>query len=178
MTRIVGIDPGSRVTGYGVIECDKNHIKYVDSGSIRMPQGDLPQRLHQIFEGIGAVITQHRPTIAAVEKVFVSINPQSALKIGHARGAAICVCAAHDVQIHEYAAREIKRTVTGTGSASKEQVKYMVLMLLGLEDVKIQDEADALAAAITHYQHIPLLESIEGSNQRAAPFNPTASATR
>ena len=176
--RILGIDPGSRVTGFGVIECDTNHIKYLDSGAIRLPQGSLSERLYQIFEGIGAVIKQHRPHVTAVEKVFVSVNPQSALKIGHARGSAICACAANGIEIHEYAAREIKRTVTGTGSASKEQVQYMVLMLLGLARVESQDEADALATAITHYQHIPLLDSIGDTHQRAVPVNPVVAPAR
>ncbi len=178
MIRILGIDPGSRITGFGVIECATNHIKYLDSGVIRLPQGSLSERLYQIFDGIGTVIKQHRPHVTAVEKVFVSVNPQSALKIGHARGSAICACAAHGVEIHEYAAREIKRTVTGTGTASKEQVKYMVLMLLGLERLDVQDEADALAAAITHYQHIPILESIGNAPQRALPDSPIAEPVR
>ena len=169
MIRILGIDPGSRVTGYGVIECNNNQIRYLDSGTVRLPEGTLAERLFQIFEGISAVCKRHRPHIASVEKVFVSVNPQSALKIGHARGSAICACAANDLPIVEYAAREVKQTVTGTGSASKDQVKYMVLMLLGLEKIQNQDEADALAAAITHYQHVPTMDSIGEMRRRAVP---------
>lgn len=129
----------------------------------------MSQRLHQIFEGIAGVIVQYQPQIAAIEQVFVSINPQSALKIGHARGSAICACVANNVVIEEYSAREIKKSVTGTGSAKKDQVKYMVLMLLGLDRLESQDEIDALAAAITHYQHIPLMESIKNNPNRSAP---------
>lgn len=167
MTRILGIDPGSRVTGYGVIECSSKRIRYVSSGSIRLPEGDLSQRLYQIFKGIEGVIQQHRPQVAVVEQVFVSVNPQSALKIGHARGGAICACAASNVAIEEYSAREIKKSITGTGAARKDQVKYMVLMLLGLDHIRSQDEVDALAAAITHFQHIPMKESIQDTPQRA-----------
>ncbi len=177
MKRILGIDPGSRVTGYGLIECSANQIQYVASGSIRLSEGDLPHRLFRIFDGISAVIDQYQPDLAAIEKVFVSINPQSALKIGHARGSAICACAAKDVEVAEYAAREIKQSVTGTGAADKDQVKFMVLMLLGLQKLKTQDEADALAVAITHYQHSPLLESLPGPYRRDTPSGPTASVT-
>ncbi len=169
MLKILGIDPGSRVTGFGLIECDANRIRYLDSGVIRLDQGDLPERLLQIYEGISAVIEQHRPTIAAIEKVFVSINPRSALKIGHARGSAICACAAKKLTISEYAAREIKQSVTGIGSADKDQVKYMVQMLLQLEDIRTRDESDALAVAITHYQRMPMLDSIKDSHHRISP---------
>lgn len=175
MIRILGIDPGSRVTGYGVIECNSNQIRYVSSGSIRLTEDDLSQRLHRIFESITGVIDRYQPQVAAVEQVFVSVNPQSALKIGHARGSAICACAANRLAIEEYSAREIKKSVTGTGSAKKDQVKYMVLMLLGLDEIQSQDEADALAAAITHFQHIPLKESIKNSPNRTASPVPTTS---
>ncbi len=166
MLKILGIDPGSRVTGFGLIECSAKKIRYLDSGVIRLNEGELSERLFHIYEGISAVIQQHRPTIAAIEKVFVSINPQSALKIGHARGSAICACAANNLTISEYAAREIKQSMTGIGSADKDQVKYMVQMLLQLEDIQTRDESDALAVAITHYQRMPMLDSIQGSHHR------------
>jgi len=171
MIRILGIDPGSRVTGYGVIEYEKNQIRYVNSGAIRMSEADLSKRLYRIFEDISNAIKQYRPHVAAIEKVFVSVNPQSALKIGHARGSAICACAANNVETYEYAAREVKQTVSGTGAASKDQVKYMVMLLLGLEAIQSQDEADALAVAITHYQHIPLLTSLDSTHHTRAPVS-------
>ncbi len=177
MLRILGIDPGSRVTGYGVIECDANQIRYLSGGTIRLSDEDFCDRLFRIFAGIGDVIEQFQPDVAAIEKVFVSINPQSALKIGHARGSAICACAANKVAIREYAAREIKQCVTGTGAADKNQVMYMVLMLLGLTKIQTQDEADALAVAITHYQHMPLDEAVTGAYYRKLPLDFMTSIT-
>ncbi len=176
MLRILGIDPGSRATGYGVIECDSNQVSYLAGGAIRLADDNLCRRLLRIFEGISNVIHRYRPDVAAVEKVFVSINPQSALKIGHARGSAICACAANDVAIEEYSVREIKQSVTGTGSADKDQVKYMMQMLLGLDEIDTQDEADALAVAITHYQHVPLQNAVRGSHYRELPSDPIVSA--
>ncbi len=178
MIRILGVDPGSRITGYGLIDCDKSSMKYVASGSIKLRADNLSERLYRIFTDISALIDQHQPQIAAVEKVFVSVNPQSALKIGHARGSAICACASKSLVIEEYAAREIKRSVTGNGAANKDQVKFMVQMLLGLDQVDTQDEADALAVAITHYQFMPLIASIKDSRQRFVPPDAIASVTR
>ena len=177
MTRILGIDPGSRVTGYGVIECGYDRIQYVGSGSIKLPTGDLPERLSEIYHQITDVICKYEPQIAVVEQVFVSVNPRSALLLGHARGSAIVACAASELEIHEYAARKIKKSITGSGSAAKEQIQYMVQMLLNLKEVPAQDEADALAGAITHFQHMPILDPVLRSRCRKTPLQRIASAT-
>lgn len=159
MIRIMGIDPGSRVTGYGIVDCDVAQAYYVDSGVVRLDTGSLPQRMHRIFDELSEVVEQYQPEVAAVEEVFVSKNPQSALKIGHARGSAICACTAKGVEVEEYSVRSIKKSVVGSGAAGKSQVKFMVSMLLGLDDIDYQDEADALAVALCHFQHLPLIQS-------------------
>ena len=153
--KILGIDPGSRATGFGVIESSIGNIRYVASGCIRTVSGSLPERLGEIYHGISDVISLHNPDIAVVEQVFVSVNPRSALKLGHARGSAISACAAKMIKLYEYTPREIKKTVTGNGAATKEQVQYMVRMLLALDRELGEDEADALAGALAHYQHVP-----------------------
>ena len=112
----------------------------------------------EIYHQITDVICKYEPQIAVVEQVFVSVNPQSALLLGHARGSAIVACAASELEIYEYAARQIKKSITGNGSAAKEQIQYMVQMLLSLKKMPDPDEADALAGAITHYQHMPIVD--------------------
>ncbi len=169
MTRILGIDPGSRITGFGVIDCQVGQIRYVESGLIKPSTETLPSRLHQIYFGIKEIVERVKPDIAVVEKVFISVNPQSALMLGQARGAAICACGASNVKICEYAAKQIKSTVTGTGMASKEQVQYMVKMLLGLDKKLRVDEADALAGAITHFQYMTGDEFESGPVHRQVP---------
>ena len=169
MARILGIDPGSRITGFGVIDCQVGHVSYVESGLIKPPIEHLPSRLHQIYFGIKDIIERVKPDVAVVEQVFMSVNPQSALKLGQARGAAICACGARDVKVYEYAAKKIKSTVTGAGMASKEQVQYMVKMLLNLEQKLYEDEADALAGAITHFQLMSDEELLSGSVQKQVP---------
>lgn len=156
--RILGIDPGSRATGYGVIESSIGKVRYIASGCIKTVSGSLPERLAEIYHGISDVISLHNPDIAVVEQVFVSVNPGSALKLGHARGSAICACAANGIKVYEYSAREIKKTITGNGAATKEQIQYMVQMLLTLREQPDEDAADALAGALTHFQFMPLLE--------------------
>ena len=155
MTRILGIDPGSRVTGYGIINCRDGRIQCVDSGVIRPSTENLSTRLHQIFTGVSDLIEQHKPDVAAIEKVFVSVNAKSALMLGQARGSIICACGAFGLMVHEYAARRVKNSVTGSGSASKEQVQYMTKVLLNIDRKVLADEADALAVAITHFQFMP-----------------------
>ncbi len=177
MIRILGIDPGSRVTGYGVIECRSDRIQYVCSGSIKLPTGDLSERLSEIYHQITDVICKYEPQFAVVEQVFVSVNPQSALLLGHARGSAIVACAASELEIYEYAARQIKKSITGSGSAAKEQIQYMVQMLLCLKKMPDQDEADALAGAITHYQHMPILDPALRSRRCKTPLQRIASVT-
>jgi len=149
-TRILGIDPGLRVTGFGVIEFAKGRLSYVASGCIRVPEGELPERLKHILDGLREVITTYRPAQAAVEKVFVNVNPQSTLLLGQARGAAICAAVIEGVAVAEYTALQVKQAVVGKGHAKKEQVQQMVKRLLALPGEPGPDSADALACAICH----------------------------
>jgi crossover junction endodeoxyribonuclease RuvC len=150
VTRILGIDPGSRVTGFGVIDSDGRHSVHVASGCIRTGDGELRERLKIIFAGIGSVVSQWQPATVAVERVFLSKNADSALKLGHARAAAICATLAADLPVHEYAARQVKQAVVGTGAAEKTQVARMVSVLLNYREVLAADAADALAVALCH----------------------------
>ncbi len=148
--RILGIDPGLRVTGFGVIDKLGQQLVYVASGCIRTPAGELPQRLKLIVEGLGEVIATYAPEQVAVEKVFVNVNPQSTLLLGQARGAAICAAILKDLPVAEYTALQVKQSVVGHGKAAKEQVQEMVRRLLKLEGNPQADAADALACAICH----------------------------
>lgn len=150
MTIIIGIDPGSRLTGYGVIEKKGNKCLFIDAGTIRTESDEMPIRLKRIYEGLKRIIDFHQPTEAAVEKVFLAHNVDSALKLGQARGAAIAALVTHDVSVAEYTARQIKQSVVGFGAAEKEQVQQMVTRLLNIPVVPQADAADALAAAICH----------------------------
>ncbi|MGM0616179.1 MAG: crossover junction endodeoxyribonuclease RuvC [Pseudomonadota bacterium] len=147
--RILGIDPGSRITGYGVIDVHHGQPVYVASGCIRTTDSALEQRLAQIYAGLSEVIGQHRPNAVAVERVFLAKNADSALKLGQARGAALVCMANHGLAINEYAARQIKQTVTGQGGADKLQVQHMITALLKLPSTPQADAADALAIAVT-----------------------------
>jgi crossover junction endodeoxyribonuclease RuvC len=148
--RILGIDPGLRVTGFGVIAVDGNRLDYVASGCIRSGEGELPARLAVILQDLGAVIDRHGPTEVAVEKVFVNVNPQSTLLLGQARGAAICAAVHAGLPVIEYTALQVKQAVVGHGKAAKEQVAEMVRRLLELPGIPSPDAADALACAIAH----------------------------
>jgi crossover junction endodeoxyribonuclease RuvC len=148
--RILGIDPGSRLTGFGVVDFDGDRAQYVASGTVKSIDGAFADRLRQIFESIGGIVDEFRPDIVAVESVFMHKNAGSALKLGHARSAAICATFAHGVEVHEYAPREIKQAVVGTGAATKEQVQHMVVSILTLDGIPSEDAADALAAALCH----------------------------
>ncbi|MCH9643410.1 MAG: crossover junction endodeoxyribonuclease RuvC [Gammaproteobacteria bacterium] len=150
MTIILGIDPGSRITGYGIIEQQGSSIKHITHGHIATKGDVLADRLHQIHEKINAVIAEHQPTCASVEQVFTCLNPQSALKLGHARGAALVAIAGCGLESHEYSAKQIKQSVVGYGAAGKQQVQHMVRALLKLTQSPQVDAADALAAAICH----------------------------
>ena len=151
MSIILGIDPGSRITGYGVIEVDGSKCFYVDSGCIRTDtELDLPERLGQIFEGINEVIRLFLPQEVGVEQVFMAKNADSALKLGQARGAAIVACTTHRIPVSEYSARQVKQAVVGTGAAEKEQVQRMVCHLLKLDKTPQADAADALGVALCH----------------------------
>jgi len=148
--RILGIDPGSRFTGFGVLDFEGDQPTYVASGTVKSPDGSFPERLKKIFDSVSDIVEQFRPDIVAIESVFMARNAGSALKLGHARSAALCATFAFDVEVFEYAPREIKLAVVGTGSASKEQVQHMVVSLLQLNGEPAADAADALAAAICH----------------------------
>ncbi|PVZ90020.1 crossover junction endodeoxyribonuclease RuvC [Serratia sp. S1B] len=150
MSLIIGIDPGSRLTGYGIIEHQGSQLKFVDAGTIRTETQEMPERLKRIFAGVERIVKFHDPTEAAVEQVFMAQNPDSALKLGQARGAAIAALVNLDLQVAEYTARQIKQSVVGYGAADKEQVQMMVMKLLKLEIKPQADAADALAAAICH----------------------------
>lgn len=149
MTIILGIDPGSRVTGYGVIQEKNRKLTYLDSGCIRT-SGELSQRLLQIFNGICELMEHYHPNEVAIEQVFMHKNASSALKLGHARGVAMVACASHRLHVSEYSAREVKQSVVGYGAAEKDQVNHMVVNLLLLSRSPQRDAADALAIAICH----------------------------
>jgi crossover junction endodeoxyribonuclease RuvC len=148
--RILGIDPGLRVTGFGLIEQSGQKLVYVASGCIRSGDGELPQRLKVLLEGLQEVIASYRPQCAAIEQVFVNVNPKSTLLLGQARGAAICAAVASALPVAEYTALQVKQAVVGTGHARKEQVQAMVRRLLQLPGDPSPDAADALACAICH----------------------------
>lgn len=146
--RILGIDPGSRITGYGIIDVRGNSMAPVAWGVIRTDSGEpFPDRLYEIHEKLSGLILLHKPTEAAVEDVFLARNAASALKLGQARGAAIVACKEHGVPVYEYSAKEIKMAATGFGAAPKEQVGGMVRRLLGIRDGVEPDASDALAMA-------------------------------
>ena len=148
--RILGIDPGSRITGYGVIESDGKRSIYVDSGCIQTKAVLIADKLGIIFTEIDRIVKAHQPQELSVEQVFVSRNVASALKLGHARGAAICAAVNHGLPVSEYSPRTIKQAVVGSGAADKTQIQHMVCRLLGLNDGLRSDAADALAVALCH----------------------------
>ena len=149
-TRVLGIDPGSRITGYGIIDTDGFASEYIASGCIRTETSELAARLEVIFSGIQSLVAEYSPAQIAVEKVFVHRNADSALKLGQARAAAICATFGGEVTVAEYAARAVKQAVVGRGGADKRQVQHMVKVLLKLDWSPAPDEADALAVALCH----------------------------
>ena len=148
--RILGIDPGSRVTGYGVIDAARSRNAYVASGCVRTSGPSMADRLLQIHEGLETVLSRYRPDTLAIEQVFVHRNAGSALKLGQARGGAILTAVMHGLPVYEYTPSQIKQAVVGGGRASKEQVQHMVRHLLGLAERPQEDAADALAVALCH----------------------------
>ena len=150
MIRVLGVDPGSRLTGYGVVDVDGDTLRYVASGCIQTVKGPFAGRLADIYRGVEEVIAAHLPDVFVVEEVFFARNPQSALKLGQARGVAIAAAVGADLPVSEYAARAVKQAVVGTGNATKAQVQYMVRALLSLSAEPSSDAADALAVAICH----------------------------
>ena len=159
MPIILGIDPGSCTTGFGVINSNGNNHEYLTSGCIKLTKTTFPLRLKQIFLGINDIISTYNPKQAAIEQVFMHANPSSALKLGLARGAAITALAVKDISVAEYSAREIKQAVVGYGAASKTQVQHMVKNILKLSGDIQEDAADALAIALYHAH---LLRRIRG----------------
>jgi len=148
--RILGIDPGLRLTGLGVVDRSGQRVAYVASGVIRTPDAALPDRLKAILDSLSRVIAEHRPDQVAVEKVFVNVNPESTLLLGQARGAAICAAVSCRLPVSEYTALQVKQAVVGKGHAAKVQVQQMVRRLLALPGDPSSDAADALACAICH----------------------------
>ncbi len=146
--RVLGIDPGSRITGMGVVEASGDTLTPLHYESLKLSGKELPNRLGLIYQGVQQVISRFNPDIVAVEQVFVATNAKSALTLGHARGSAICAAINSGCTVTEYSALQIKRAVVGTGSASKEQVQHMVRVLCGLRTAPAADAADAIACAI------------------------------
>lgn len=147
---ILGIDPGSRVTGYGIVSRKQGKMTYLGSGCIRLKGDVLAPRLDQIFIAVSDIIKQYQPDCFAIEQVFMARNPDSALKLGQARGAAIVAATQASLPVSEYSARQIKQAVVGKGSAEKNQVQHMVKHLLNLSGTPQSDAADALAVALCH----------------------------
>ena len=148
--RILGVDPGLRVTGFGIIEKNGSRLAYVTSGCVRSGAGDLSVRLKTILDGLAEVIAANQPQQVAIEKVFVNVNPQSTLALGQARGTAICAAVLAGLPVAEYTALQVKQSVVGKGHAAKGQVQHMVRRLLALPGDPSPDAADALACAICH----------------------------
>ncbi|MCS6810306.1 MAG: crossover junction endodeoxyribonuclease RuvC [Tepidimonas sp.] len=153
--RILGIDPGLKATGFGVVDADHGALHYVASGTIRTSPDDgalLPQRLKVLFDGIGEVVRRYQPDVAALEIVFVNVNPQATLLLGQARGCCLTALVAHGLEVAEYTALQLKKAVVGHGKAHKSQVQEMVRRLLALPGLPGKDAADALGLCITHAQ--------------------------
>ncbi|MCS5587754.1 MAG: crossover junction endodeoxyribonuclease RuvC [Porticoccaceae bacterium] len=150
MTRIIGIDPGSRRTGYGIVDMVGANISYVSSGIIRLPEKSLPARLKLIFDAVSQLVAEYNPETMGIEDVFFARDPRAALKLGQARGAAIVAGVNAQLPVSEYSPRSVKLAVVGTGAADKKQVQMMIASLLKLPSEPSEDAADALAVAICH----------------------------
>ena len=148
--KILGIDPGLRTTGFGIIRKQGHKLSYIASGTIKTQEADLPQRLKTILAGVSEIIQTYQPDCAAIEKVFVNVNPQSTLLLGQARGAAICALVNAELMVTEYTALQVKKAVAGHGQAQKQQIQDMVTRLLSLSGTPGKDAADALGVAICH----------------------------
>ncbi|MDR0274488.1 MAG: crossover junction endodeoxyribonuclease RuvC [Burkholderiaceae bacterium] len=164
--RILGIDPGLRITGFGVLDTQGGALRYAASGVIQTAaaeRGDLPARLKLLFDGITELIARYRPEVAVVEIVFVNVNPQATLLLGQARGACITALAAQGLPVAEYTALQMKQAVAGHGKAAKAQVQAMVQRLLALPSAPRPDAADALGLAITHAHAHPTLARLQSA---------------
>lgn len=162
--RILGIDPGSRITGFGVIEIQQGKVAYVTSGCIRVEGKALPERLKSIFNSVSEIVEEFHPSEMAVEQVFVNKNVDSALKLGQARGAAICAGVIRELEVFEYTPTQIKKAIVGKGHADKAQMQFMVRALLNLPGLPQQDAADALACALCHRHNNGFLSNIKEVN--------------
>lgn len=166
MAIILGLDPGSRKTGFGIINVNGSQHEYVTSGVIRLPvKEELPQRIQVLIASLSEIIALHCPQQVAIEQVFMAKNAGSALKLGQARGAAIAACVAQNLDVAEYSARQIKLAVVGTGAAGKEQVQHMVQTLLRLPSTPQEDAADALGTAICHAHTQASLINLAGASR-------------
>jgi len=163
MSIIIGIDPGSIRTGFGIIKSEKQQLSHIAHGTINAKGNSVPERLHFIYQALHEIIALHKPHTAAIEEVFMQINVQSALKLGQARGAALIALAHYALPIDEYSPREIKKTIAGYGAASKDQVQFMVRAQLKLSTNPQADAADALAIAICHACHCAFRKKTENT---------------
>lgn len=169
MTRILGVDPGSRITGFGVIEVRAQRIVHVASGCIRVQGDGVPARLKCIFDGIGEAVKDHQPVEVVVEQAFVHRNAATALKLGQARSAAMLAAVIAGLTVHEYAPATVKQAITGRGNADKIQVQHMVKLLLSLARLPPEDAADALATALCHAHRQQTLARVGQRNVALAP---------
>lgn len=170
MSLILGIDPGSRITGFGLVLFERGQPKHIDNGIIQADADSFPDRIGQIHAGLAQVIAEYRPDQVAIEEVFVNKNVSSALKLGQARGAAIVAATSVNLPVAEYTATNIKSAVVGSGRADKSQVQSMVKMLLGLPQIPLSDAADALAVAICHGNSANALNRVGALNVRRGRF--------
>ncbi|MXZ43997.1 MAG: crossover junction endodeoxyribonuclease RuvC [Gammaproteobacteria bacterium] len=154
MKTVIGIDPGSRTTGYGLIAYKGTDLRYIASGCIKTQQKSFFERLRDIYDGVDLVLSEYTADVCAVEGVFMADNPNSALKLGQARGAALAAVLSREVTIVEHSARQVKKVLVGTGKATKQQVQYMVKNLLRIDGTMSTDASDALAIAICHVYSI------------------------
>src|SRR5271169_4749029 len=164
--RVLGIDPGSARTGYGILDALGTRLTYVASGVIRTQEGEFSGRLCEIFRAVRSIVAEYQPQEVAIERVFVNRNADSALKLGQARGAAICGAADANADIFEYATRQIKQAVVGSGNAEKAQVQLMMRSILKLDGPVPADAADALATAVCHALRGRVRTSIELASSR------------
>ena len=165
--RILGIDPGTRITGYGIIDVEGNRLRHVDNGIVKTRSSEpLPIRLKAIYDGLTMVLREFSPEAVAIEQVFLAKNPKAALTLGHARGTAVIASVNLNLEVHEYSALQVKSAVVGYGHAAKQQVQHMVKALLNLPEVAQEDAADALAVAICHANSRTLRQVAINSGRR------------
>ena len=165
--RILGIDPGTGTTGYGIIDVEGNRLRHVDNGIIRTKSGNpLPLRLKTIYDGLTAILEEFNPDAVSVEQVFLAKNPKAALTLGHSRGTAVLAAVNKNIEVHEYTALQVKSAVVGYGHAAKQQVQQMVKALLNLPEVAQEDAADALAVAICHANSRTMKQAVIGVASR------------